>query len=169
MASVIDPSQKGSQKISLIWKENKDYEAPDRCLSFYVYLSGPFASLQVFQNSEKDGSFDLQREIKGGFNEWTEARFHLKRGQNETIQLEITTAENSEGQHGTFALDNMSNLPYTEECTNLSPNAAIKPTKTATEVPTEPPDRNYHHFFYLNCFFMGVTIAFLPYNTLGDK
>ena len=151
MGSVIKPSQTKTQTVSLMWNENKVYESPDRCLEFYVYLSGPFASLRVSESS----SFDLQQEIKGGLDEWTKARFHLELRQNETLRFEIVTEENSEGQHGTFALDNVENLPYTGECTNLPPTAVVREPKTATEVPTEPPDRKYHFFFPLDGFLNG--------------
>ena len=85
MASIAKPD-KFNQSSRIRWRDKK-FKSPELCLSFYVFLSGSFEKAQVIVE-KSDSSFDL-KEIKGGINEWTEVRFHLTLGYNDTLYFEV--------------------------------------------------------------------------------
>ena len=108
------------QTSSIKWKEEEEdlsFKYEERCLSFFVYLGGSFEKARVLLE-KPDGSFDLYHEIKGPFDEWRETRLKVSQHKNQTIWFEAMTSENNQGKEGgAFALDNVANKDYTDDCT----------------------------------------------------
>lgn len=144
------PNAERPKTYAILWEENKGFSNQERCLSFFVYLSGSFDMLRIVVE-KSNGSTQVYPDIFKGpaFGQWQS--FHLKIGPQNLDDIIIFEAS-ANGTEGVFALDQVANRPFQElECMN--PSSSSSPPTTSTVAPTEPPQgifyvhKNEWHFF----------------------
>lgn len=129
------PNAERPKTYAALWKENKGFSNQERCLSFFVYLSGSFDMLRIVVEKSNGSTQVYPDIIKGPFSQWRS--FHLKIGPQD-LEDTIIFEASANGTQGVFALDQVANRPFQEsEC--LDPSSSSLPATSSTVAPTEPP------------------------------